>query len=115
MASSRVRPSENDLQLVIEETCKFEDFLLRVISGVNMPRKPPPVADTEPSLLLTKAELAEHLRCSERQIDKLTADGKIPRPIMLGNVRRWPRSAVIDWIDRVTRSIKQIELIRSEC
>lgn len=55
----------------------------------------------DPSLLLTKTELAKHLRCSERQVDKLTADGKIPSPILLGNSRRWPRSAIESWIDRL--------------
>lgn len=60
------------------------------------------------SLLLTKAELARHLRCSERQVDKLTADGQIPRPIMLGSVRRWPRALITAWIERLTLFSSQI-------
>lgn len=64
-----------------------------------------PEHQADPSLLLIKSELARHLRCSERQIDKLTEQGRIPLPIMLGSVRRWPRSVVIEWIDQIIQSI----------
>lgn len=66
----------------------------------------------EPSLLLTKADLAKHLRCSERQVDKLTADGKIPRPIILGDSRRWPRASILAWIERLTFFGIQIDTAR---
>ena len=56
-------------------------------------------SDSDPTMLLSKADLAGHFRCSERQIDKLTADGKIPQPIILGNTRRWQRSVIVSWLD----------------
>ncbi len=69
---------------------------------LTRPGSPTRVKVEDPSLLISKAELAEHFRCSERQIDKLTAEGKIPKPIMLGNTRRWPRSTIIAWLDKLT-------------
>lgn len=62
-------------------------------------------SESDPTLLLTKTELAKHLRCSERQIDKLTADGRIPLPIMLGNCRRWPRSLIVEWIESFENTV----------
>ena len=70
---------------------------------------PPTEPGEDPSLLISKAELADHFRCSERQIDKLTADGKIPQPIMLGNTRRWPRSVIITWLDNLSSDNVQVD------
>lgn len=77
------------------------------ISQLTRPNTPTETNE-DPSLLISKAELAEHFRCSERQIDKLTAEGKIPRPIMLGNTRRWPRSVIITWLEEQTDTNSQI-------
>lgn len=70
----------------------------------------------DPSLLLTKSELANHLRCSERQVDKLTAKGTIPRPIMLGNTRRWSRNVIALWIANLStlaESVRTLALNRT--
>lgn len=50
----------------------------------------------DPTLLLTKAELARHLRICERQVDNLK--DQLPKPIRLGSVPRWSRRVVSDWI-----------------
>ena len=74
---------------------------------------PPTEPNDDPSLLISKAELAEHFRCSERQIDKLTAEGKIPQPIMLGNTRRWPRSVIITWLNNLSSDNVPIDTPRN--
>ena len=58
--------------------------------------------DDDPTMLLSKTDLAGHFRCSERQIDKLTVEGKIPPPIILGNTRRWQRSVIVSWLDSLS-------------
>ena len=70
-----------------------------------MNRNEPPPKNAPSTLLLTKSELANHLRCSERQVDKLTAAGKIPAPIILGKSRRWSRVAIQVWINQKTQSL----------
>ena len=57
---------------------------------------PPAEVPADPSMLLTKADLAEHLRISERQVDNLR--GHLPAPIYLGSSPRWLRSAIVDWL-----------------
>ncbi|GAB5442075.1 MAG: hypothetical protein Fues2KO_24240 [Fuerstiella sp.] len=52
-----------------------------------------------PPLLLTKAELAEELRCSDRQVDNLVQAGELPPPIRLGSSPRWSRQAIESWIE----------------
>lgn len=60
------------------------------------PLQPPMDAPPDPSLLLSKSDLAGHLRISERQVDKLRP--MLPAPLYLGTSPRWSRVAIIDWI-----------------
>jgi predicted DNA-binding transcriptional regulator AlpA len=59
--------------------------------------QPPATSSTDPSLLLTKLELAKHLRVSDRQIDNLRAD--LPPVITIGKMPRWSRAAIVKWIE----------------
>ena len=62
---------------------------------------PPPIGiASDPTLTLSKADLAQHLRVSQRQIDALTASGGLPPPFLVGQSRRWSRQTIIDWIER---------------
>ena len=65
----------------------------------------------ETTLLITKAELAKHFRCSERQVDKLTAEGRIPTPIMLGNTRRWSRAVITAWIAKLSHLAESVRIL----
>lgn len=58
----------------------------------------------EPRFLLTKSELAVHLRCSERQVDLLR--DQFPKPIRLGSAPRWSRVAIIQWIEAQNREVE---------
>jgi len=49
---------------------------------------------------LTKSELAAFLGVSLRTIDRRVADGTLPPPILLGQVRRWRQSVVIAKLER---------------
>lgn len=50
--------------------------------------------------LETVRTVAKRLSVSERQIWKLLAAGKFPKPIRLGRSVRWPTAQIDDWIAR---------------
>ncbi len=49
--------------------------------------------------LLTKREVAELLRISERKLERMTASGEGPSSIKFGRSRRWLRRDVERWIE----------------
>lgn len=48
------------------------------------------------TLLLTKTELAHHLRISDRQVDRIRET--LPPPIKVGEQDRWSRATIETWI-----------------
>ena len=63
------------------------------------PLQPPAETPPDPSLTLTKGDLAEHFRCSERQVDNLRSE--LPGEIRLGSSPRWIRSSIVEWLERL--------------
>ena len=51
----------------------------------------------EPTLLDVNA-VAALLSCSKRHVQRLRDGGKIPRPVKLGSLVRWPRAEIEQWI-----------------
>lgn len=46
--------------------------------------------------LMTKKQVAEFLQCSQRQVELLTAKGRLPKPIYLGESSpRWRRAELL--------------------
>jgi len=58
-------------------------------------REPRPEITAE---LLTVGDVARLLRCSIRHVYRLADSGAMPRPVRLGQLVRWSRPAVSDWI-----------------
>jgi len=53
----------------------------------------------EPSVeLLTVRDVARVCRCSPRQVYRMADAGRMPRPVRLGTLVRWPRAAILRWI-----------------
>jgi len=49
---------------------------------------------------LDSAEVARRLSVSVRTVKRWCDDGRLPRPVILaGSTRRWPESAIKNWID----------------
>jgi len=48
--------------------------------------------------LLGVNQVAKLLNCSARHVYRLADAGKMPRPIKLGALVRWSRSAIDEWI-----------------
>ena len=52
----------------------------------------------EQSELLTVGAVSRLLSCSKRQVYRLSDAAKMPRPIRLGGLVRWPRATIMEWI-----------------
>lgn len=49
--------------------------------------------------LLSVKQLAKLFDCSERHIFRLVEASKLPRPVKLSNLCRWPRRTILAWIE----------------
>jgi predicted DNA-binding transcriptional regulator AlpA len=53
-------------------------------------------SEQAPPELMTKKQVAEFLQCSQRQVELLTAKGRLPKPIYLGESSpRWRRDELL--------------------
>ena len=48
--------------------------------------------------LLDVRAVASLLACSSRTVYRLADGGKMPRPVKLGALVRWPRAAIEEWV-----------------
>ena len=48
--------------------------------------------------MLNVGDVAKLLRCSTRTVYRLSDSGRMPRPVKLGALVRWPREQVQRWI-----------------
>ena len=52
----------------------------------------------ESSILIDVNQVAELLGCSPRHVWRLADSGRMPRPHKLGNLRRWDRAGIGQWV-----------------
>jgi prophage regulatory protein len=64
--------------------------------------------------LLTAKELGARLSLSKRQVFRLNACGKLPKPIRIGGSVRWAESAIAEWLKCGAPDRKTFEAMRSE-
>ena len=50
------------------------------------------------SAMLTVHDVARMLNCSSRTVYRLCDSGRMPRPVKLGALVRWPREMIEQWI-----------------
>lgn len=75
-----------------DQSCKGNDTSERFTKGTNRMT----TATMNPPELLTKKQVAELLQCSQRQVELLTAKGRISKPVYLGeNSPRWKRAELL--------------------
>ena len=53
---------------------------------------------SEVPAMFTVHEVARMLNCSARTVYRLTDSGRMPRPVKLGALVRWPKAVVERWI-----------------
>ena len=58
-------------------------------------------SEQEESLLLNVDQASKILGCSARHC------WRMPRPLALGALRRWPRAAIEDWIEKGCPSVQE--------
>jgi len=74
------------------------------VSVTNDTQTAPATADSAPSAMLDVQAVADMLSCSTRHVYRLADAGRMPRPVKLGALVRWPRSTgnphtgILDWI-----------------
>ncbi|GAB5517221.1 helix-turn-helix transcriptional regulator [Rhodopirellula baltica] len=65
----------------------------------NQANQTPPLTDGFGRALLSTEDVAnDYLKCSARHVRRLADSGRMPRPIKLGTLSRWPRFIIEDWI-----------------
>jgi excisionase family DNA binding protein len=52
----------------------------------------------DPPALLDVLAVARLLDCSSRHVYRLSDAGRMPRPVRIGALARWPRQAIERWI-----------------
>ena len=57
----------------------------------------PPLVESTAALLDIR-QIAGLLCCSSRHVQRLADSGKMPRPIHLGSLLRWPKAAIESWV-----------------
>jgi excisionase family DNA binding protein len=57
--------------------------------------------------LLTARDCARLLRCSVRHIYRLTDSGAMPRPVRLGQLVRWSRRVLLEWLANGCRPVRR--------
>jgi excisionase family DNA binding protein len=67
---------------------------------------PSPAPDT--TGMFDVQDLAKLLRCSTRTIYRLSDGGKMPPPLKLGGLCRWPKSKILEWIDRGCQPVRSV-------
>ncbi|MBL8854883.1 MAG: helix-turn-helix domain-containing protein [Planctomycetaceae bacterium] len=67
-----------------------------------MPQKnasPDAITDGHGRAMLSVDDVAiNYLGCSTRHVYRLVDSGRMPRPIKLGSLIRWPRAVIEQWI-----------------
>ncbi len=76
-------------------------YFEKVDKRKNLPKQingePEPSQDDENPMILV-ADVAKMCRISRAMLYKLHAAGKMPRGVKLGNLTRWRRQEILDWI-----------------
>lgn len=66
----------------------------------------------ETPAMLTIDEVAGMLNCSGRTVHRLADAGRMPRPVRLGALVRWPRESIESWISRGCPRANEMEVTR---
>jgi excisionase family DNA binding protein len=50
------------------------------------------------ALMLSVQDVAKLMQCSDRHLCNLRRAGRMPAPVKLGTLVRWPRKVIEDWV-----------------
>jgi predicted DNA-binding transcriptional regulator AlpA len=67
--------------------------------GGQSTANPPVAADGPLPFTMTGPEIGRDLRVSSKTIRRMDAEGKLPRPVMVGaRSLRWVRQTIVEWL-----------------
>ncbi|MGM4915886.1 helix-turn-helix transcriptional regulator [Tardiphaga sp. 813_E8_N1_3] len=58
------------------------------------------IKDVAADPLLTVGECCKILKCSEPTLWRWAGNGTVPKPVKLGKFRRWPKSEILEVIEK---------------
>jgi len=70
----------------------------RNVGGESAPAQLAGSMDSPQGGMLNVGDVAKLLRCSVRTVYRLADSGRMPRPVKLGALVRWPRRQIEVWI-----------------
>ena len=59
---------------------------------------PDRITDGHKQSLLDIDDVAAVLKCSSRSVRRLSDAGKMPAPVRLGSMLRWPKAVIYEWV-----------------
>jgi excisionase family DNA binding protein len=65
-------------------------------------------AATSPFRLIGVGEVANLLGCSTRHVYRQVDGGKMPTPVKIGGINRWPVKTIEDWIAAGCPAVRKI-------
>ncbi len=68
----------------------------RPLEDLNMPPRPTPFGS---ATLVDAKEIACFLGCSPKHVRRLAEQGRLPKPVKVGRLLRWPRQAIERWLE----------------
>ena len=81
-------------------------------SATAKPVGGPRAGTGETPAMLTVRDVARMLNCSTRTVYRLTGSGRMPRPVKLGVLVRWPRVAIDEWMSQGCPRAGREEVVR---
>ena len=72
----------------------------------------PEAGTGEAPIMLTVHDVAQMLNCSARTVYRLTDSGRMPRPVELNSLVRWPRETIETWITLGCPQARNMEVTR---
>jgi len=83
-----------------------------VVSTATMAAENVAVGSVVVTAMLTVQDVAKLLNCSTRSVYRLSDSGRMPRPVKLGALVRWPKAVVENWIGLGCPRAKNKEMSR---
>ena len=50
------------------------------------------------ALMFSAKDVAKLLQCSDKHVSNMTRQGRMPQPVKLGTLVRWPRRDIENWV-----------------
>jgi excisionase family DNA binding protein len=70
--------------------------------------KPNQNDENRESLMLNTQNVAKLIQCSDRHVSNLRREGRMPAPVKLGQLVRWSRKTIEEWIEAGCPAVEKV-------